>query len=279
MTSIKEKQNETQILKKQYAARHCYNCAELFGVLSWICCIVIAIVPFIFENDTTNSSAYLIALLTVFEFSFDNICQWYIKIGAALRIYIDNYLFNFGEQEYYGEMSLNVLDYITNIVIHLHKKTYKKQIENSETDKTRGVKDWYVFDESLTPYDAIKSCQLSNINYDSVITKIHCILTISLIIGFIAAIFKADNHGLLLCAFLSIVIKIVNYIIDINRYNKCKKHIEHILSQIEVVEYNVEIAKKLQEAINHRRQLNVVPFSFIYYGYLNLKEKICSDIN
>ena len=276
MTSIKEKQNEAQILKKQYTARHCYNCAELFGVLSWVCCIVIAFVPFVFENDTTNSSAYLIAMLTILEFSFDNICQWYIKIGAALRIYIDNYLFGFEKQEYYGEMSLKALDCITNIVIHLHKKTYKKQIENSETDKIKGVKDWYVLEENLTSHEEIKSCQLSNINYDSVITKIHCVLTFSLIIGFIATIFKADNHGLLLCAFLSIVIKIVNYIIDINRYNKCKKHIEHILSQLEVVEHNVEIVKKLQEVINHRRQLNVVPFSFIYYGYLKLKEKISS---
>lgn len=263
--SVKAKQNEPQILKEQYSARHCYNGAQLFFVLSWLCCIAITILAIFFENKNVELCAYIIAILTVFEFLFERINQWYIKFGSAYRMKIDDYLFGWDYQEYYCDISVDFLTAFSNIIARLHKKRYLKQIRNTENDKPRGVKDWYRLEAGMTKEDEIKSCQSENIKFDKIISTVHIYFVITLAICFFAILLKVDNKGLMFCSFVSVTIKIISYVIDIYQYIKCKNKRDCVLAQIQNSTYDLKLVKKLQEVINHRRQLSMVPFSIIHY--------------
>ncbi len=269
---IKERQNEVDILKRQYVARHCYNSAEVTGNISRLCSLVIVIISFYFAEKDPILCTYIIAATTILECVLDKICCFYIKTGAALRTYIDNYLFEFKPRDYYGDFSEKWLVCFSNLICKLHRKTYIKQTTNTETDKYHGVKNWYSLKAENGSVDDIISCQKENVYYDKCISGTYIAVIIFLIISFIVLLVKVDDKGLLICASLSLIIKVAEYIVDIFRYISCHREIDKLIAKTEISQ-KIELVAKLQDAINHRRQLNIVPLSLFHKTFSKFKAK------
>ncbi len=158
------------------------------------------------------------------------------------------------------------------LTCNLHKKTFIKQISNTEKEKTPGVKNWYTLKSEIGNIDDIFSCQRENIYYDKFISGMYIAVIFLLILSGIVLIVKVDDRGLLFCASLSLVIKVIEYIVEIFRYFSCHSKINKLVAKIEE-SIDITLIMKLQDTINHRRQLNIVPFSLFHKLFSKLKIK------
>lgn len=262
--SIKEKQNNKEYLSLQYSARHAYNTAELFGILSWLLMLILILVGWFDEGKHPTMIAYVTAIITIIGAVIDYSRTKIIKLAAGIRTYIDCNLFGFKHKSVYNGYDVaNLLSYRDFVSKH-HRKTYEKQISHSGTDKYKGVKDWYILNDSMTFQEEIKTAQKENCGFDEKISKYSCAFSVIVFIVFAICIFKFDNYFLLICAFIPAFLKIAEEMIAYKECNRIHVAEKIIISKLDDTDYDEKLSLQLQECIDERRQLQFITNSLFH---------------
>lgn len=264
---INNRQNENLLLKIQYASRRYFNSAEKVNYVSWLLCIVSAIMVFIPDSASKVISLGIPALLEVFAFITAYIFNNKLKKAASLRNYFDSYVLMISEDSY-TDICKQKLREIALTAYNKHKKEADIHIHNTGRDKPPGVRNWYEFKNTVADLQAQFECQKQNIWWDKKMVKnrmiILPIILFILISLFIAmfVLFKSDALSIIVCA-IGIIMKIAERIIKHYSYHKTSIKIDAIQSHAER-ELTAETVKELQELIDERREIPVLEINIIH---------------
>lgn len=262
--SIKEKQNNENILKFQYASRHIYNVAEILGYSSWLLTLIIILIGWFDKSNNSYTVAYVVAAITILNTVVDYLRKKAINMAAGMRTYIDYTLFDINTMKIFNGFTIDTINCVGEFILKFHKKTYQKQVSNSGTDAYKGVKDWYTLNDNMTKEEEILSAQKENCSFDMSISKSTFVLFTAILIIAMVIIIKLDSKFLLICAFIPLFLKAIKFFIDYHEYKKICDEEKIIISKLNVKGYDKELSLQLQECIDNRRKLNFVVFSFIY---------------
>lgn len=262
--SIKEKQNNENILKLQYASRHLYNFAEILGYSSWLLTFIIILIGWFDKSNNSYIVAYVVAVITILNTVVDYLRTKAINIAAAIRTYIDYALFDICTRKIFNGFTTDTINRVGEFISKFHKKTYQKQISNSGTDVYKGVKDWYALNDNMTKEEEILSAQKENCSFDMSISKSTYILFTAIIIILAFIVIKLDSNFLLICALIPMILKVIKFFIDYYEYKKIYDEEKIIISKLDYKGYDKDLSLQLQECIDNRRKLNFVVFSFVY---------------
>lgn len=235
--------------------------------VSWLLCIVSAIMVFIPDSASKVISLGIPALLEVFAFITAYIFNNKLKKAASLRNYFDSYVLMIGEDSY-TDICKQKLREIALTAYNKHKKEADIHIHNTGRDKPPGVRNWYEFKNTVADLQAQFECQKQNIWWDKKMVKnrmiILPIILFILISLFIAmfVLFKSDALSIIVCA-IGIIMKIAERIIKHYSYHKTSIKIDAIQSHAER-ELTAETVKELQELIDERREIPVLEINIIH---------------
>lgn len=264
---INERQNKDLLLKIQYASRKYFNSAENVNYVSWLLCIVSAMMIFVPDSASKIVSIGIPALLEVFALITAFVFSCMLKNAAALRNYFDSHVLMICEDNYTDIRKQKLREIALNIY-NRHKKEADINIRNTGRDKPPGVKNWYEFKNSVADLQAQFECQKQNIWWNKkmvksrmIILPIICFILIVLFLV-VFVLFKSDALSIIVCA-LGMVLKVVERIFEHYKYHEISIRIEAIQSHAER-ELTAETIKELQELINKRREIPVLEISIIH---------------
>lgn len=159
---INTRQNEDQFLKIQYASRKYFNSAEKINYLSWLLCIMSALMALVPDSVSRLISmgipVFLEVLALVSSLSFDHM----LKNGVALRNYFDSYVLMIGEDAYTDIKKQELRDLALNSY-QKHKSKADIIIHNTGRDSPPGVRNWYEFKNNIDGIQAQFECQKQNV--------------------------------------------------------------------------------------------------------------------
>lgn len=277
---IKQRQNEEKMLRYQYAARKCFNRAEILNNFIWILCILSWFLLFLpdsnkFESISicTTSTLDFIALFLSWRMSAN--VQW----GSKLRNYFDSYVLKIGlndltetDRRHLEEKSLKEKN--------ASPKDYTIQISNNGHEKPPGVRDWYEFSHPLNGIDAVYECQNQNCWWNNKVTKRRIIISaIWIIFFFILAVFTKNTLApkqsplKIVLSSTAIICKFIERIVENARYYYISIKIDGAKEILENGK-TLDTIVALQEKINERRSLLVLENNFIH----KLKAKSFSEL-
>ena len=269
---ISDRQNESLLLKIQYASRRYFNSAEIVNYVSWLLCIVSAVMIFIPDSAPGLIEKGIPVLLDVFAFITVYIFNSKLKNAASLRNYFDSYVLMICEDNYTDVRKQELREIALN-TYNRHKKEADISIQKTGRDKPPGVKDWYEFKNPVDDLQAQFACQKQNIWWNKKMVKNRMIILpiiLFILTSFFVAmfvLFKSDAPSIIVCA-IGIILKVIERIIEYYFYHKISIKIEAIQNHAER-ELTVETVKELQELINERRKIPVVLFhSPLYRSFI-----------
>ena len=264
---INNRQNEDLLLKIQYASRRYFNSAEIVNYVSWLLCIVSAVMIFIPDSAPELIEKGIPVLLDVFAFITVYIFNSKLKNAASLRNYFDSYVLMICEDNYTDVRKQELREIALN-TYNRHKKEADISIQKTGRDKPPGVKDWYEFKNPVDDLQAQFACQKQNIWWNKKMVKNRMIILpiiLFILISFFVAmfvLFKPDAPSIIVCA-IGIILKVIERIIEHYFYHKISIKIEAIQNHAER-ELTVETVKELQELINERRKIPVLEINIIH---------------
>ena len=264
---ISDRQNESLLLKIQYASRRYVNSAEIVNYVSWLLCIVSAVMIFIPDSAPELIEKGIPVLLDVFAFITVYIFNSKLKNAASLRNYFDSYVLMICEDNYTDVRKQELREIALN-TYNRHKKEADISIQKTGRDKPPGVKDWYEFKNPVDDLQAQFACQKQNIWWNKKMVKNRMIILpiiLFILISFFVAmfvLFKSDAPSIIVCA-IGIILKVIERIIEHYFYHKISIKIEAIQNHAER-ELTVETVKELQELINERRKIPVLEINIIH---------------
>lgn len=264
---ISNRQNESLLLKIQYASRRYFNSAEIVNYVSWLLCIVSAVMIFIPDSAPELIEKGIPVLLDVFAFITVYIFNSKLKNAASLRNYFDSYVLMICEDNYTDVRKQELREIALN-TYNRHKKEADISIQKTGRDKPPGVKDWYEFKNPVDDLQAQFACQKQNIWWNKKMVKNRMIILpiiLFILISFFVAmfvLFKPDAPSIIVCA-IGIILKVIERIIEHYFYHKISIKIEAIQNHAER-ELTVETVKELQELINERRKIPVLEINIIH---------------
>lgn len=264
---INKRQNETKMLKIQYAARVCFNSAEKLNRWSWIFCIMAAFSVFIPQNCSgwITKGVPIIADIAAF------VCLWKaenkIKWASKLRKYLDSYVLGLRQNQFSKTESQEIYETTYKICEKNHDET-EIQISNTGKEKPPGVRDWYNCSNYYEGLKAQFECQKQNIWWNSklMVIRIYIILFGLIICLVVFHLFLINtNMNLLdvLACFIGIIVRIfergwANYkYFDIS---------ESIKGAQKVVEASPTLGgiQQLQDFIDEQRAINVLEYERLH---------------
>ena len=264
---ISDRQNESLLLKIQYASRRYFNSAEIVNYVSWLLCIVSAVMIFIPDSAPELIEKGIPVLLDVFAFITVYIFNSKLKNAASLRNYFDSYVLMICEDNYTDVRKQELREIALN-TYNRHKKEADISIQKTGRDKPPGVKDWYEFKNPVDDLQAQFACQKQNIWWNKKMVKNRMIILpiiLFILISFFVAmfvLFKSDAPSIIVCA-IGIILKVIERIIEHYFYHKISIKIEAIQNHAER-ELTDATVKELQELINERREIPVLEINIIH---------------
>ena len=264
---VQEKQNRINFLKIQYAARVCFNDAEMYNCIAWGACIISAFSIFL-PNDLNTS------VVNGIPFAFDFIAVIFyamacksVSWGARFRKYFDANVIDIKPNQFSKDERQSITEKAESI-FSTHPKDGVIQIGNTSHNTPPGVKDWYEFSMPLDGIDAQFECQRQNIWWNEKISK----LKIPMVL--FAGIFVAGTFGFLMhildCSVLNtilcssgIILKIIERLCENIKYIQVSQQIDGAKRIIEA-KPEIEHIEQLQMLINERRELNVLESNSIH---------------
>lgn len=267
MNNIAKKQNELEMLRIQYSARHCYNFAGILNRMSWLLCIISSVIlnlPCVTDR-LPRGVAVIGAIIAIVVIAIDFWKKHLIRMGAALKKLFDYKLFGFDPLNEINGFSEKSLKISVGKIITRYPKSCQKQISHSGTDKPNGVKDWYnEISPELSSQDAIQKCQRENLHFDtSLVTFTQWIYIAVLVLLFCVLILLNFNLSYIdviikICSMISLVIKIVTETLSIYKL-KITLNIIKSLSYTNALESQV-----IQKMIDERRNVDVTIPGIVY---------------
>lgn len=243
MINIKNKQNSQEILDLLFLQRIYCEKIENMTIKIYLFTVFIAIIGIFAQNYY-----YLIVLnliLIIYTNYLINKRKEKITIMATIKEIIDRTLFNLKNLRL--ECSREKIEEYLIIEKEKKAKRYNKEISNSWTDKYRGVRDWYSYEEELNDEQIILSCQKQNCYFTenllgsfskSIFFLICLIFIVLLCYGRQTTIEKLIIYYLYpLATFLILILN------DFQNY----KSFKDILKELKIEFDNIKNKKKIQE--------------------------------
>ncbi len=175
MGNLYTKQNTEDLLKIQVSAKLSYNKASRLNIYLWIISFFLGILWIISPKiEAYDTIRYV--WLVIFNLICSYICQkikYLNTLGASLKAYYDNLLFEFSQDKYFTKYTPYDLNEKVYDIIEKNEKKYLILSDKTGEDKERGVKNWYTLKVGLNHIDSIYSCQKENTFWDKNLSKIY----------------------------------------------------------------------------------------------------------
>lgn len=243
MINIKNKQNSQEILDLLFLQRIYCEKIENMTIKIYLFTVFIAIIGIFAQNYY-----YLIVLnliLIIYTNYLINKRKEKITIMATIKEIIDRTLFNLKNLRL--ECSREKIEEYLIVEKEKKDKRYNKEISNSGTDKYRGVRDWYSYEEELNDEQIILSCQKQNCYFTesllgsfskSILILVFLIFIVLLCYGRQVTIEKLIIYYLYpFATFLTLIMN------DFQNYKSFKE----ILKELKIEFDNIKSKKKIQE--------------------------------
>ena len=271
MLEIKIRQNEEDILKKQFAACKCYDIAGSLEIISFCSCVINVLVSYWFPDE--SCLIYVTTVLIFIEGMCDYFKSYLISKGAQIRNNIDRTLFGLFHSSELNAFCYSKITENIDRICHLYKKKFEERKKCDGIQK--GVKDWYILSNNYT--DALHSiydCQKQNQEFDTPIVRWNKFFIVIIFIGTIITIFTSRNIPLSLCVSLPLISKIIKNIILMVQHNNVIVAMKLICSQVDKGEMSKEKLEELQSYIEKRRCMDFSTFSVVYNLYRKYLHRI-----
>lgn len=261
----------------QYCARHYYNSATLYNNTVWLLSIFSAIFfnIYIIKDSLGNYRWLFMTCIIIINGLLNKYMGICINRAAMCRKYVDYTLFDFSGID--DSEKLEICEYATKVKQH-HYSEYKKQIEHTGTDKTKGVKDWYTsITDDMDMETAIKKCQIENQTFDKELTSITLKSIILLIVIIVAIIVLINinetilNFIAFLYPFISLIIKAYTSLTKITKLNNFYNKDNAIFNNS-----STSLLER-QKIIDDRRLMPVMIPNVIHKIYSNLIHEIVKN--
>lgn len=271
---IIQKQNDEEMLKCQYAARVCFNHAELLSELTWIFSIMAAFSIFI-PNSNNLFFLFIPATIDLCVFIFNKLASRAVLTAASLRNYFDYIVLNVIPDQYTKETKQEIRQKALEISAR-HKKGCAEQITHTSRDNPPGVRNWYEFHSNCTVENATYECQKQNYWWNKQLSKVRNIIGITLIITmfaifFILVVFMNLSIPKVIICFISLFINLFDLVKENYYYFKVSSDMQAVMA-IPGVTNSEDYLQHLQELICKRREIPVLEFNILYKrrsGYLS----------
>lgn len=259
-----KKQNNKKMLELQYFARHCYNKAESYFILSIFFITINVLLGSL--QDNFEKIAILRAILNILWLLIEIRASNFIKKGAVARELFDAELFEFKRPENAELIYKNAHE-----ISVLGGENAKKQMSNTGKDNPPGVKNWYDKYNVKDKNELIFKCQKENIYWDEkimLIDKMAWLILLAIISFFY--LFTKRNETLIhflisLTSIIEILIKICGIVCNYVKYeNNMKLEKYNIIKMEKANTITENELNELQELIKIRRNLNLIPFNSIH---------------
>ena len=272
MLEIKVRQNEEDILKKQFVAGWFYDIAEVIEIVSFVACSINVLLSYLFAE--TSWIIYVVTLLLFSEGICDYLKLHLINKGAKIRNNTDRLLlfgisYDSGMDSYDNAKLMERVDRIC----YKHKKRFEKK--KSRDGFKKGIKDWYILDDKSTDdLWCIYNCQKQNGIFDKQITFWNKLFLLLALIIIASIIFSSRNGLLLFCVSLPLISKIIKSCVLMIRHNNIIVSMKVICSQVDKGDISKEKLEELQSYIEKRRCMDFSTFSVVYNLYRKYLHRI-----
>ena len=263
---IIQKQNDEEMLKCQYAARVCFNHAELLSELTWIFSIMAAFSIFI-PNSNNLFFLFIPATIDLCVFIFNKLASRAVLTAASLRNYFDYIVLNVIPDQYTKETKQEIRQKALEISAR-HKRECAEQITHTSRDNPPGVRNWYEFHSNSTVENATYECQKQNCWWNKQLSKVRNIIGIALIIimfaiFFILVVFMNLSIPKVIICFISLFINLFDLVKENYYYFKVSSDMQAVMA-IPGVTNSEDYLQHLQELICKRREIPVLEFNILY---------------
>lgn len=263
---IIQKQNDEEMLKCQYAARVCFNHAELLGEATWIFSIMAAFSIFI-PNSNNLFFLFIPAIIDLCVFVFNKFASRAVSTAASLRNYFDYIVLNVIPDQYTIKAKQEVRQKAIEISSR-HKEECAEQITHTSRDNPPGVRNWYEFPANCTVENAIYECQKQNCWWNNQLSKVRTTISITLIIALfvifliLVVLMNLSISKVIVC-FISLFINLFDLIKENYYYSKVSSDMQAVMA-IRGVTNSEDYLQHLQELICKRREIPVLEFNILY---------------
>lgn len=222
-----------------------------------------------------NTEKFLIAtfiIMLISQYFKKKSCK-FNNLAASTQELVDRKLYGFEiSSRHLGGHAKSELISIANNLRDTKKKKYITNINNSGTDKPKGVKNWYTnIDPHMRLHDAIVKCQGENIYWDKNLVKYYRnllkILSILILLIFLCLYWRKDLQAFVLglISSYSILQIIIDEFTKSNDYSTYSTEIDTIISTSKNLNtINTDLLKDLQLKIYLRRNSSFNVPSFIH---------------
>lgn len=262
---IVKKQNESFMLKVQYAARYCYNSAEKQNYFVWLFCLISAFCIFLPNGLPVYISFVVPFTADVFAWVLMVFVNKNVQKAADLRKYFDAYSIDIGAERY-SETEKRQLAELAEKICSKDFKAAELQMKNTGNDSPPGVHDWYVFSK---PYDGLEAkfeCQRQNTWWDKKLFPVRCIvayISLGVFIAIYIALALRNSFIITLLCSAGFLIKLIERVIDNGRYWILSIKIDGAQKMLEA-HLTSEGVEQLQELIDERRAINILGINMFH---------------
>lgn len=260
---IEQRQNDPEMLKCQYAARHYYNAAETWNNAAFVCAIISLLSIFVPEGTSSIYSITILLVPLVFDVA-SFICNRRMGISATfaalLRNYFDEMVLGIKNVKHTDSFKRKVKSLIIDAV-EKNKKEFEEQVSNTGRDNPPGVKNWYEFAHQYTDSEVVFECQKQNCWWNNELCHkrlLHdgIVLLLGIFLGiYFCAYLRVSILRVIFC--LISAVKTLAYRIDENvNYIRLSMKIDDYCEMLEI-SIDQDSISALQEQISKRRELKV----------------------
>lgn len=266
MQEILNRQDETSMLRLQFASRHYYNAAEILNRCLWWFSLLSAgtiLLPGSIPEWLRLGIPIAADLLCVFL-----TCSYHkvVSLAAKMREYFDAYVLNLNLEDIDRPKRQELNEKALKIV-ERHQSDANIQMANTGTDDPPGVKRWYDLDTEMSEEDAVYECQRQNGWWNSHLAKMRgkkdliniCLFLLAI---YLYASYQKKTFRLGICL-LSIFIKVIDCIVANIEYYLLSVKIDAVIENLSRARSADNIIE-LQKLINKRRAIPVLERNSIH---------------
>lgn len=262
---INNRQNDEDMLKCQFAARHFYNSAEnysaiafMFSLLSCLC---------IFLSNTNSALMLLPLLLDTFVFVFYYKMEKSVSAAAQLRNYFDDTVLGFNRKSQ-AQNEMRAIQQLIHKACSKNEADCLTQIANTGRDDPPGVKNWYEFSKKYADTEVVFECQTQNqwwnrkLYWRRMVFYIVIVLACFIGCGIIINYYPGFSLPLVIC-FGSFAITFLDRACENVRYLRLSIKIDDVCEILSNSKTDQQIVE-LQKLLESRRKLRVVELNHFH---------------
>lgn len=262
---ITKRQNEPLMLKIQFAARYCYNSAEIQNYFVWLFCLVSAFSIFLPDGLPEYVSFAVPFVADIIAWGLMILVNRNVQKAADLRKYFDAYSIEISE----GQFSETEKRRLTEIAENRYLRNPQKaelQMRNTGRDCPPGVYNWYDFSKEYTGLEAKFECQRQNTWWDAKLFPIRNAATVT-VLGIVVVVYivlmRQNGFWGTLLSSAGLLVKLIERVYDNRRYHDLSNKIDGAQQTVEA-SLTVEGVEQLQIFIDERRAVNILGINFLH---------------